>query len=160
MVFIVPNQANFRVILGCLHSTLQCTMVDLHGQALKSGGFHPLLNITVLVSFILVTVVGSVIFSVLHIGNWSKERDKRTFQRWYKTSAVECSFPNPNRFSQRPTLFLGSSYPGTVSMSAAQQRQHCLNHAWMFTLLREVLQSSEMIGAPALSYGELTVLSW
>ncbi|XP_071898722.1 uncharacterized protein [Anas platyrhynchos] len=53
----------------------------------------------------------------------------------------------------------GSSYPGTVSMSAAQQRQHCLNHAWMFTLLREVLQSSEMIGAPALSYGELTVLS-
>ena len=96
LVFIVPNQAIFRVILGCLHRTLQCTMVDLHGQALKSGGFHPLLNITVLVSFILVTVVGSVIFSILHIGNRSRDRGKRTFQRWYKTFAVECSFPNPN----------------------------------------------------------------
>lgn len=98
------------------------------------------------------------LFDFTHRKSKQRERQK-DFPKVIQNICSAVQFPK-SKFSQRPTLFLDSSYPGTVSVSAAQERQHCLSHVWMFTLLQEVLQSSEMIGASALSYGELTVLSW
>lgn len=119
----------------CLQ-TSQGTMAALQGQALRSGSFHPLLNVTVLVS----TWHQRCDLSSFQLYAWEiiAEKCKRTVQKWYKR--VECNFPNLDIFFLMPTLFLGCSFPGTSS----QVKQHCINHISIFILLWEVLWCSEM----------------